>query len=211
MITKETNEMRGYHGIYKNKIVWCEKRDGNWNVYLYDMKTKNELPITSNSYKQETAKIYGDLIVWFDDRNGNWDVYMYNLKTKEEKPVCINPAKQYYGLDICEDKIVWDDERNDEGDIYMYDITTDEEIRITNDSHDQSYPEIYGNRIIWRDTRNHKGPTTFGENTDIYMYDLTTKEEKAIIVTELPPKKPSKIPKTPLKPQFLSVSKKNTA
>jgi beta propeller repeat protein len=54
----------------------------------------------------------------------------------------------------------------------MYDLSSKKETRITTNGSRQSYPAIYGNRIVWDDDRN-------GE-IDIYMYDLSTKKESRI-------------------------------
>ncbi len=55
----------------------------------------------------------------------------------------------------------------------MYDISTKKETRITsNGSAVGMNPAIYGDRIVWSDSRNG--------NEDIYMYDLSTKKETRI-------------------------------
>jgi PGF-pre-PGF domain-containing protein len=57
----------------------------------------------------------------------------------------------------------------------MYDISTSTEIQITTNESGKADPAIYGDRIVWVDTRN--GGI---ENTDIYMYDLSTFKETQI-------------------------------
>ena len=55
----------------------------------------------------------------------------------------------------------------------MYDISTKKETRITsNGSAVGMNPAIYGDRIVWSDSRNG--------NEDIYMYDISTKKETRI-------------------------------
>jgi beta propeller repeat protein len=54
----------------------------------------------------------------------------------------------------------------------MYDLSTKKETQITTNESDQMGPAIYGDRIVWIDSRNG--------NWDIYMYDLSTKKENQI-------------------------------
>jgi beta propeller repeat protein len=57
-------------------------------------------------------------------------------------------------------------------DIYMYDLSTRKEKRITTNPSASLYPAIYGNRIVWEDSRNG--------NDNIYMYDVSTSKETQI-------------------------------
>ena len=69
-----------YPAIYENKIVWTDKRNGNWDIYMYDISTSKEKRITSNSSDSVWPAIYGNKIVWMDNRNGDYDIYMERLK-----------------------------------------------------------------------------------------------------------------------------------
>jgi beta propeller repeat protein len=160
--------------IYRNKIVWTDTRDGNWNIYMHDLNTDTRLQITSNTGGQRTADIYGDTIVWTDFRNGypsNSDIYMYDLGTSTESQITTDTARQN-SVAIFGDRIVWQDERNGNWDIYMYDLSTSTESQITSHASTQQYPAIYGDRIVWRDFRN--------ANYDIYMYEISTSTESQI-------------------------------
>ncbi|MDY0130163.1 MAG: hypothetical protein RBR63_08280, partial [Methanosarcina vacuolata] len=70
------------------------------------------------------------------------------------------------------DRIVWYENRNlnvEElgSDIYMYNLSTATETQIST-SWSASYPVIYGDRIVWHDSRNG--------NSDIYMFTLSSAE-----------------------------------
>ena len=70
-----TNESeQSYPAIYENKIVWTDKRNGNWDIYMYDISTSKEKRITTDESEQSYPVIYGNRIVWTDNRNGNYDI-----------------------------------------------------------------------------------------------------------------------------------------
>lgn len=60
-------------------------------------------------------------------------------------------------------------------DIFLYNTGTGVERQITTDSNRQTYPSIWGDRIVYDDTRNFASA-----NLDIYMYDLETGTEHRI-------------------------------
>ena len=154
--------------IYSNRIVWTDDRNGNWDIYIYDLSTKKQIRTISTSIQWDPA-IYGDRVVWVDDRNENWDIYMCNLSTKKQTRITTDGA-WHISPAIYGDKIVWQDDRNGNFDIYMYDLSTSKEKRITTDGSSHEYPAIYGDRIVWMDH----------SNGDIYMYDLSTSKETRI-------------------------------
>ncbi|NLN44732.1 MAG: PKD domain-containing protein, partial [Methanosarcina sp.] len=159
--------------IHGDRIVWMGERDGNWNIYMYDLSTNTETQITDTGLAlwPSAPVIYGDRIVWVDERNGNLDIYMYDLSTKKEAQITNNTSDQFLPA-IYGNRIVWVDDRNGNWDIYMYDVSTKRETQITTSKSDQYYPAIYGNKMVWLDYSN--------ENANIYMYDLSTHQETQI-------------------------------
>ena len=67
--------------IYGNIIVWEDSRNGNLDIYMYDLTTGQETRITTDPANQFAPAIYENKIVWHDYRNGNYDIYMHELKT----------------------------------------------------------------------------------------------------------------------------------
>jgi beta propeller repeat protein len=69
-----------------------DDRNGNWDIYLYDIATQNETQITNNTADQFFPAIYGNTIVWQDNRNDpegiiltdSWEIYSYDLVTHTE-------------------------------------------------------------------------------------------------------------------------------
>lgn len=89
---------------------------------------------------------------------------MFNLSTNEE--IAISTDGVY--PDIYNNKIVWVD-RYGRGNVYMYDVTTSKITQITT-GESASNLAIYGDKIVWADSRNDNGSM---DQFDIYMYDLS--------------------------------------
>jgi beta propeller repeat protein len=138
--------------IFGDKVVWADNRNGNWDLYVYDLTTEMEYPLTLNLFNQEQPRIYGNYIVWMDDRNGNYDIYMLDPMTDKEVQITDEPADQTWPA-IYGPWIVWEDYRNGNADIFLYDINSKTEMQLTNDTHNQVSPWIFGETIVYLDDR----------------------------------------------------------
>jgi beta propeller repeat protein len=128
-----------YEPKYYGGIVWEDYRNGNWDVYYYNLgkPVQNGTPISKLPSKQTHPIINDNFIVWEDNRNGNFDIYLYDLEFKIERRITSNSAGQYGPkIGYVEDqnihsknnenrtKIFWIEARNGESnnlDIYMGD------------------------------------------------------------------------------------------
>ena len=52
--------------IYGDRIVWQDERNGNWDIYMYNLSISTETRITTNESNQTEPAICGDRIVWQD-------------------------------------------------------------------------------------------------------------------------------------------------
>jgi len=164
--------------IYNDIIAWVDYRNGNNDVYMYNISTKEEIKIPTNG-SANCPCIYGDKIVWEDDSHmrPSWDlsdIHMYDLSTKKETQISAHLEELVAEgqPDIYGDKIVWLDLYDEDWGVSMYDLSTKEETFIT---HDALHPAIYGNRIVYYVSHPRKGT-----DSNIYVYDLSTKRETQI-------------------------------
>ncbi|MBU7037062.1 MAG: hypothetical protein HXS52_03955 [Theionarchaea archaeon] len=154
--------------LYGTVVVWEDNRNGNPDIYGYDLSTGEEFQVTADESRQENPAIYDRIIVWEDNRNGNSDIYGYDLSTGEEFQVTTNDKHQT-APEIHENIVVWQDNRNGNSDIYGCNLLTGEEFQITSNESSQHFPAVYGEIVVWEDCRNG--------NKDIYGYNMITHEE----------------------------------
>ena len=149
--------------IRNNKIVWQDRRNGNWDIYLYDIGKNKQQIITTNVADQVAPAIFHDKIVWQDKRGGIWNIYMHDLASKKTRVVAKNKSKQMFPT-IHRNWIAWSDDRRGNWDIYVYSIRTGRTYLVADHPADQLHPRIYDNTIVWQDKRNG--------NWDIFMCTL---------------------------------------
>lgn len=193
---------QGKPAISGNFVVWnenvFENGTSNWEIFLYDLSIdtdNDDLPnylensstggrpdpdpakirITNNISAQLGPEIYGNIIVWEDNRYGNFDIFMYDLSVDTDGdhiPNYLDP--------------------DDDGDLTL-DVNDEDpdlaETRVTDHPAHQEKPSIYGNKIVWVDTR-------YG-NKDIFIYDIVSKKESLVAgYSEIPsphPTDPNKV------------------
>jgi len=161
-------EWQGYGDVQEDRVVYADMRNGNPDIFLYDMITNQEYAICMNPAWQGNPIIYDDYAVWMDERSGNYDIYGRNLATGQEVAICTAPDNQAYPA-MSGTKVVWQDKRNGNDDIYMYNLVTNTETPICVHDGKQQVPDICGNIVVWQDDRNG--------NWDIYGYNIITGEE----------------------------------
>ncbi|GAF88881.1 unnamed protein product, partial [marine sediment metagenome] len=160
---------------------WIDCRNGNWDIYGYNLATEEEFAICTDPANQTSPAVSGDIVVWRDERNdyteggfayNNIDIYGYNLSTQTEFPVCTAPGNQITPA-ISGDIVVWTDARANSfsRDIYGYNLSTATEFLICTNPDYQERPSISGDIVVWGDWR----------NAGVYGYYLSTGTEFPIV------------------------------
>ena len=99
-------------------IVWQDNRNGDWDIYGYDLDQRKEIEVCLGPGDQALPAIDGTVIVWQDNRHGDWDIYAHNLATRQTFPVYQGKGNQTEP-DIYKGTVIWTDDRNGNADIYM--------------------------------------------------------------------------------------------
>jgi len=141
--------------IYGDKVAY----QSNYNAYLCDIIDRQPQQLSSDGHTNY-VKIYGDKVVL--EKSAVPAIVMYDINTGETLPI----ADQGQQVDIDGDRIVW----NNNGNIYMFSNSDGQTVQITASGH-ASEPAIYGDKIVWTDSR--AGPGI----VDIYMATVTAVSE----------------------------------
>ncbi|KYK32967.1 MAG: hypothetical protein AYK19_14565 [Theionarchaea archaeon DG-70-1] len=112
----DANDQRN-PAIFGDVVVWMNRRNGNWDIYGFNLSTSTEFQIITSGSEQFAPAIYGNTVVWRDDRNGNYDIYGYDLSTSEEFQITTDERNQRAPAIYC-NVVVWRDQRNRNDDIY---------------------------------------------------------------------------------------------
>lgn len=156
-----SNSEKSYPAINGHIVVWEDWRNGNYDIYAYDLVSQTEFPICTADGDQYAPKISGNTVVWQDYRNGNGDIYAFDLDTKTEVALCTDSGDQGSPA-VSGEFIVWQDHRNNDPDIYGCDLDDLLEFPICTEPGDQYGPSISGDVVVWVNSRDS------GVNDDIY-------------------------------------------
>ncbi|MEK6854893.1 MAG: hypothetical protein AABX73_01595 [Nanoarchaeota archaeon] len=155
-----TGSDKNHLSIYDDSIVWADKRNGNWDIYLYDFSTNTEVPFVINQQSQWNPDIYDTKVVWQDGRDGNWEIYMRDIVSGQEDRITNNPQGQE-NPSIDGNVIVWEDWRNLKylPEIFLYGLGANGLFENNGGDDSGMYgglsfgvePEISGTYIVWQE------------------------------------------------------------
>lgn len=66
-------------------VVWNDDRNGNADLYLYDLQAKEERPLVVGSGRQSRPAIDGELVAFTDDRDGN-EIHLVSVSSATPLP-----------------------------------------------------------------------------------------------------------------------------
>ena len=84
------------------RVVWEDHRNGNLDIYTYNIETGQVDPVVTDPSTQFLCDISGNRIVWTDLRNaspehsGNYDIYMFETVTPEPD-IFVSPTTLSFG------------------------------------------------------------------------------------------------------------------
>ncbi|MBN2366956.1 MAG: PD40 domain-containing protein, partial [Calditrichaeota bacterium] len=149
--------------ISGHRVVWADHRNGNWDIYNYNMLYPhlNDYPLIDYSGDQTEPDIFGDSLVYIDKRGGpaSSNLFFYDMANINEIQITDDAMGQQFHPSISEYGIAF--QTGAYGDIYLYQFYNQEILDVCTDIYEQRNPEMSGRRIFWEDNRNG--------NWDIYM------------------------------------------
>jgi len=157
-------------------VVWADNRNGNTDIYAYDLSTQREFRITNDTSRPSSLDISDRVVVWYDGRVDAQGIYGYNLSTGHEFPVNTDSNASYAaymgGPAISGDVVVWSSKFNIRG----FNLSTQSSFVIPDvTSLGYEYnPDVFGDVVVWE--------TGFSNPTrrDIHGFDLSTQTEFSI-------------------------------
>lgn len=75
-------------------VVWQEKQDLIWQIFMSNLSTGKIQPISLSLFRKTTPRVSGNYVVFVDERNGNEDIVLVNFSSGEEKMICQDPDVQ---------------------------------------------------------------------------------------------------------------------
>lgn len=149
--------------ISGNVVVWQDDRNGNTDIYGYNMATQTEFPICTADGIQNAVAISGDLVVWQDTRNGGSDIYGYDLASGQEIAIATNGYYQGHPATNGE-LVVWEDYRGHRS-IYGKNVGSGGEFLICSGTADTEWRvglDMSGEVVVWCDWFDQGDPGDIG-------------------------------------------------
>jgi beta propeller repeat protein len=177
--------------IYGSKIVWVDKRNGNKDIFIYDIISGEEIILAGQEEtgdpkyraKQDKPDIYGDKVVWVDDgySAGSWEICMYTISVDTDGDGIPNYMDEHRPVpDPAEERITSTSESENSpciyqnfiayvrsNNVFLNDLNTNEEFQLTTSSISQvidgNICDIHGSKVVWAYDEGAK---------DLFVYDL---------------------------------------
>jgi beta propeller repeat protein len=107
--------------IYGPNIVYEALRDGEKDIYLYNLDTSEEKRL-SLSGQQGNPAIWGDNVVFDDFSSGKYHGKLWNIPSDSVFDIPVGGGQQFHN-EIWGNRVVYTDDRNGQLDIYMTEFT----------------------------------------------------------------------------------------
>lgn len=153
-------------------VVWEDLRNGNKDIFGFNLKTRQELAICTDPGDQIDPDTDGNLVVWAQDTGSEgMNLFGHDLKTRKTFRICDQPDKQFKPK-VSGQYVIWLEGGWPVVTIGGKDLQTGHELIIGQPDHCQEDPDISGSIVVWTDTRDGV--------QDIYGYELEADHQFAI-------------------------------
>ena len=168
--TMDRNLGLGRLALSGHRAAWHDKRNNNWDIYIFDFNTNTETRLTTDPTDQADPAIVGDRVTWVDNRhNGGpetwFDLYTYDFTTGTESRIT-EATTLGRAAAVSADRMVWGDIRGGYFALYEYDFNRPNHERALNTTLLENSITLNGSRVAWYDAAG-----------DIHAFDITTGKE----------------------------------
>ncbi len=144
-------------------LVWQGYDEGDWEIFLYDIVTKETHQITDNTYDDLNPQTDGRYVVWWADKPSGAEIWLYSIDTEEKSQISPADGKNHYLPVIANGRIAWMGFTPGEAaqrDIFLYDVLNGVQ-QLTDNNLDDSSPRISDAEVIWVQTDEQGNSTVF--------------------------------------------------
>ena len=132
-----------------NVVVWEDWRDGNGDIYGYDVGSKQEFAIAKMADDQISPAVAGNTAVWIDSRNtkslSEVDLYGYDLKNKSEFQISVGRKDVVVDPRVSGAQVVWSSNVQ----VFVFDLKTNKLRALTSPGQRNIEPALSGNTVVW--------------------------------------------------------------
>jgi len=139
-----------------DKVVYVSNRDGDDELYVYDLKTEQTVKLTDNKFQDNSPSVSpdGKEVVYVSDMDGTWEIYRINLISKKIARLTSN--KYWDGFPSFTSDgawVVFSSSRNGSDDIYTMRADGTETRVLYASKADDTDPHLVGDNLFFRSTR----------------------------------------------------------
>jgi len=190
--------------IHENKMAFSRLsphsiiEQNRVEIFIYNIATNNLSLVRTYIYpciscSARRFDLHGDILVYEDEKELLAEqVSVLNLSERKECNISIRD----WGSgrpEIYDNNIVFREGKSGYGvNVYLYDVSTDAIRRLTEGSGDHYSPHIWGDNVVWTDTRNG-GTELSQENADVFMIDITSEIENPVCTHPASQPQPARI------------------